>query len=335
MKMLRLLAGLALVLALGACAPVTRAVPTSQPAVHLQVALGFVPSVQSAPFYVAAATTPPRVWTSSSGTARSRTCSNWSATATSRLPRPAVIRSFRSASKASTITYILTFWTKNPIGPSASAGNNSPPLGHRRPAGQERRRFRAQQQHRFWTQGAAPVREADRRRRQAGGHRHHRGRGADSEAHRRGDDVSTERGRADEEPRISVETIAVGDYLNLVPPGFVTGDKLIKEHPELVQKFVNATLRASGHSGGSQRGIRIQSARACPELSVDSQPLQRDVLTATLDYYKPVQGRALGGTDPRRVGEDAGHSCSRSASSTTRSRPTQFFTNTFVENATQ
>jgi NitT/TauT family transport system substrate-binding protein len=41
----------------------------------------------------------------------------------------------------------------------------------------------------------------------------------------------------------SVETIAVADYLNLVPPGFVVGDKLVKDHPEVVQRFVNATLR--------------------------------------------------------------------------------------------
>ena len=31
----------------------------------------------------------------------------------------------------------------------------------------------------------------------------------------------------------NVETLAVGDYLNLVPPGVATGDKTIAQHPEM------------------------------------------------------------------------------------------------------
>jgi NitT/TauT family transport system substrate-binding protein len=96
----------------------------------------------------------------------------------------------------------------------------------------------------------------------------------------------------------SVETIAVGDYLNLVPPGIVAGDKLIKEHPEIVQKFVNATLRGLTDTLSDPSAAFESSLKRMPELSVDKQPLQRDVLRATLDYYKPVQVRILGSSDP-------------------------------------
>src|SRR5262249_49327742 len=39
------------------------------------------------------------------------------------------------------------------------------------------------------------------------------------------------------------ETLAVADYLNLVPPGIATGDITIKNRPDIVQKFVNASVR--------------------------------------------------------------------------------------------
>jgi NitT/TauT family transport system substrate-binding protein len=97
----------------------------------------------------------------------------------------------------------------------------------------------------------------------------------------------------------SVETIPVADYLDLVPPGFVAGDTLLQEHPEVVQKFVNATLSGLRDTLANPNAAFEASLKRMPELSSEKQPLQRDVLTATLDYYKPVQGRALGSSDPQ------------------------------------
>ena len=93
------------------------------------------------------------------------------------------------------------------------------------------------------------------------------------------------------------ETIAVGDYLKLVPPGLGAGDKLIKERPELVQRFVNATLRGLKDSLADPNSAFAASMKRMPEISPEVQPLQRDVLAATLEYYQPVSGRALGASD--------------------------------------
>ena len=65
-----------------------------------------------------------------------------------------------------------------------------------------------------------------------------------------------------------------------------------------MQKFVNATLRGLRDSLASPSDAFESSLKRMPELSTDNQPLQRDVLTATLEYYKPLQGRPTGSTDP-------------------------------------
>ena len=82
------------------------------------------------------------------------------------------------------------------------------------------------------------------------------------------------------------------------PAGIATGDKTIKENPELVQHFVNATLRGLKDMLADPDEAFTASLKRMPELSPDKQPLQKDVLSATIDYYQPVSGRPLGGTDP-------------------------------------
>jgi NitT/TauT family transport system substrate-binding protein len=352
------LAGVALVTQLlTGCAPATPAAPVpaatavstpprpaatpvanaqaAQPLVHLQVALGFVPSVQSAPFYVAQ----DKGYYAAEGLdveLKYGTIQNLlklvsdgdvafaSASGDSLIPQ---------RQQGVAITYVLTFWTKSPIGALGLAGNNSPPL--RQPADLKGKSVGV----------SAPNTST------------HFGLKALLQSAKLNDDdvklvaIGTTEVEALVQKRIdaamtflpneaaqmkslgfSVETIAVGDYLNLVPPGFVVGDKLVAEHPELVQKFVNATLKGLKDTQADPSGAFEASLKRMPELSVDSQPLQRDVLAATLEYYKPVAGRALGSSDP--AGWTKTQAFLQSIGVVDHAiDTTQFFNNTFVENA--
>src|SRR5205807_10629330 len=89
-----------------------------------------------------------------------------------------------------------------------------------------------------------------------------------------------------------------GDDVKLGPPGRGAGDKRIKERPDLVQRFANATLRGLKDALAEPSGAFAASLKRMPEISPEVQPLQRDVLTATFAYYAPVAGRVLGATDP-------------------------------------
>jgi hypothetical protein len=60
--------------------------------------------------------------------------------------------------------------------------------------------------------------------------------------------------------------------------------------------------------------------------------LQRDVLTATFDYYKPAQGVTVGGTDPAAWPATQDFLKSIGVLSNTID-PTQYYSNKFVEAA--
>ncbi|MBV9543944.1 MAG: ABC transporter substrate-binding protein [Chloroflexi bacterium] len=306
-------------LLVSACAPAPALQPTSVPPqaatpqpvtaptavaglTHIQVALGFVPSVQSAPFYLAQ----DRGYYAAEGLEVDFTYGTVQNLLT-QVSQGDI--AFASASgdalmpqrqQGVAITYVLTFWTKNPIGALAIVGNNNPPL--RVPADLKGKNIGVSAPNSSTDFGLKALLKA---------------------ANLTNDDVhliaiGTTEVEALIQKRIDAamtflpneaaqmkslgfasETIAVADYLNYVPPGFVTGDKTIHDHPELVQKFVNATLRGLRDSVAEPSAGFESSLKRMPELSPDNQPLQRDVLSATLDYYKPVQGRAAGATDPQ------------------------------------
>jgi len=267
----------------------------------IQVALGFVPSVQSAPFYMAQdkgyyaaegldvelkyGTIQNLLQLVSSGDIAFA-----SASGDSLMPQ---------RQQGVAVTYVLTFWTRNPIGALGLAGNNAPPL--RTPVDLKGKSVGVSAPNSSTHFGLkALLRSANM---------------SDSDVNLVA--IGTTEVEALVQKRIDaamtflpnesaqmkslglpVETIAVSDYLDLVPSGFVAGDKLISEHPEIVQKFVNATLRGLRDSLANPGDAFESSLKRMPELSPDSQPLQRDVLTATLEYYRPVPGRSTGSTDP-------------------------------------
>jgi NitT/TauT family transport system substrate-binding protein len=364
MKTLGAIVGLALVVqVVGACSPAAPSETTTTPVlastpsiavgqapaastsktqasaphtlVKLRVALGFVPSVQSAPYYVAQ----DKGYYAAEGLEvelKYGTIQNLlklvsdgdiafaSASGDSLIPQ---------RQQGVEITYILTFWTKSPIGALGLVGNNSPPLktpadlkgktvGVSAPNGSTHFGLKALLQ-------SAKLNDDDVKLIAIGTTE------VEALIQKRIDAAMTFLPNEAAQMKslgFSVETIAVGDYLNLVPPGFVTGDKLLEEHPEIVQNFVNATLKGLRDTRSDPSAAFESSLKRMPELSVDAQPLQRDVLSATLDYYKPVQGRVLGSSDPDAWTKT--QAFLQSIGVIDRAIDArQFYNNTFVENA--
>ena len=294
--------------ALGACAPApatpaaTAVPPTAAPRTleHIQVALGFVPSVQSAPYYVAQ----DKGYYAAEGLevelkygqiqnllqqVSDGSIAFSSVSGDGLMPQ---------RQQGVQVTYILTFWTKNPIGAAAIAGNNNPPLktaadlngkniGISAPNSSTHFGLKALLQ-------AAKLTENDVKVTAIGTTE------VEAMVAKRIDAAMTFLPNESAQLKslgYKTETIAVGDYLKIVPPGLGAGDKLIKERPELVQRFVNATLRGLKDSLADPNSAFAASMKRMPEISPEVQPLQRDVLAATLEYYQPVSGRALGASD--------------------------------------
>jgi putative riboflavin transport system substrate-binding protein len=286
---------------LAAATPAQTAAAQSQGLTQVQLALGFVPSVQSAPYFLAE----DRGYYAAEGLqvdVKYGTIQNLlnlvsngdvtfaAASGDALIPQ---------RQQGVNITYILTFWSKNPIGALGIAGNNQPPI-------------RTAADLKGKTVGVSAPNSST-----------HFGLKALLQAAKLSDDdvklvaIGTTEVEAMIQRRIdvamtflpnesaqmqslgfNVDTLAVGDYLNLVPPGVATGDRTLAEHPEIVQKFVNATLKGYRDALADPNAAFESSLKRMPELSVDKQPLQRDVLSATLEYYKLPQGRQAGATDP-------------------------------------
>jgi NitT/TauT family transport system substrate-binding protein len=308
---------------------------TSKGLTHIQVALGFVPSVQSAPFYLAQ----DRGYYAAEGLEVEFTYGTIqnllaqvsqgdiavaSASGDALMPQ---------RQQGVAVTDFLTFWTRNPIGALGIAGNNNPPL--RTPADLKGKNVGVSAPNSSTDFGLKALLKT---------------------ANLTNDDVhliaiGTTEVEALIQRRIDAamtflpneaaqmkslglptETIALADYMDYVPPGFVAGDKTIREHPELLQKFVNASLKGLRDALADPSTAFESSLKRMPELSPDNQPLQRDVLAATFDYYKPVQGRVLGAADTQAWPKTQDFLQSIGVISQSID-PGQYYTTTFVEHA--
>ena len=283
-----------------AVAAAATAASTPKALEHIQVALGFVPSVQSAPYYVAQ----DKGYYAAEGLevelkygqiqnllqqVSAGTIAFAAVSGDSLMPQ---------RQQGVQVTYVLSFWTKNPIGLAAIAGNNNPPL--RTPADLKGKNIGVSAPNSSTDFGlkallqAGKLTAADVKVTAIGTTE------VEAMVAKRIDGAMTF--LPNEQAQLKslgykTESIAVGDYLKLVPPGLGAGDKLIKERPELVQRFVNATLRGLKDALADPNAAFAARMKRMPEISPEVQPLQRDVLTATLEYYQPVAGRALGTTD--------------------------------------
>ncbi len=95
-----------------------------------------------------------------------------------------------------------------------------------------------------------------------------------------------------------VETLNVSDYLNLVSVGVATSERNIKERPDFVQHFVNATLRGLQATLDKPDDAFASSSTRTPEVTGDGLILQRAVLSATLTFMQKPAGHPLGWSDP-------------------------------------
>lgn len=89
-----------------------------------------------------------------------------------------------------------------------------------------------------------------------------------------------------------VNTLKVADYINLVSNGIITSESYMAEHPETVRKFIRATLHGLQDTFANPDEAFTLSLQYIPELAADQQPFQRIVLDETIGYWKPANGDA-------------------------------------------
>ncbi|GAC1319402.1 MAG: ABC transporter substrate-binding protein [Chloroflexota bacterium] len=339
---MRILAVVLLLFAATGCAPARPPTASSAdvgaPALtKVQVALGFVPSVQSAPFYLAQ----DRGYYAAQGLElelRYGTVANLlSLVSTGEVTFAAsggdLLMPQRQQGVA--VTYIMTFWNRNPIGALGLAGRNTPPL--RTPADLKGKTIGVSAPHgstHFGLEallGTAGLHDADITLVAIGT--------TEVEALLQGRIDAAMTFLPNEAAQMKslgqpVETVAVADHVKYIPPGFVTGDTTIRQHPDLVQKFVNATLHGLRDALVNPTAAFDSSLTRMPELSVENRPLQRDVLTATLEYYGPPARSTLGASDPDAWA--ATQEVLRAAGTLSETRePRTYYDNSFIEHASQ
>ena len=128
----------------------------------------------------------------------------------------------------------------------------------------------------------------------------------------------------------TVENLSASDYVNLISVGIATGAKNIETRPGLVQRFVRASQRGLQDSLADPDGAFASSLKRIPELPADQVPLQRQVLTATLGFEQPPANHPLGWSDPTgwQATSTFMHEAGLSPSAVD---PATLFTNQFVE----
>ena len=350
MKRPLLLLSLLLSLLLAACAgggaaptatPPASSNPTAAPTAasggnltKVQMALGFVPSVASAPFYLAQ----DKGYYAAEGLDVEL---NYGATQNLLSQVADGTITFASVSGDSLIpqrlqgvnvTYIMAFYQKNPIGALAIQGNSSP---LKSPADLKGKNIGVSAPNGSTYYGLLALLKAanlslDDVKVTAIGTTE-----VESLTQKRIDAAMTflpNESAQMKSMKIPVETLAVSDYFKIVPPGFAVGDKYMKDHPDIVQKFVNATLHGLKDMIANPDEAFASSLERMPELSPDNQPLQRDALSATVEYYKPQGGRSPGQFDASTWAATQEFLKSINVIQTT-ADPTTFYTTRFADAA--
>ena len=89
-----------------------------------------------------------------------------------------------------------------------------------------------------------------------------------------------------------VSRLMVSDYAQLASNGLATNEKTLKENPELVRRVVRATLKGIEGTVAEPEAAFQASLAQIPELSKNesTQQLQREVLTETVKLMQPKPG---------------------------------------------
>lgn len=94
-----------------------------------------------------------------------------------------------------------------------------------------------------------------------------------------------------------VSVIAVSEYIDLPANGLVTNDALIAENPELVQRMVTALLAAFRYTLANPDEAFAISLAAVPEAAGDNTAASRAVFDASLPLWQ-ADAAAFGRSDP-------------------------------------
>lgn len=99
-----------------------------------------------------------------------------------------------------------------------------------------------------------------------------------------------------------VNVIPVADYIDLVSNGLITNEQTIAEEPELVRSIVRAVLRGLRDTLDDPDAAFAICRRYLPELDDEGAPLQRAVLEESLNFWRAKVGsteiEVLGRSDP-------------------------------------
>ncbi|HEY66110.1 MAG TPA: ABC transporter substrate-binding protein [Caldilineae bacterium] len=97
-----------------------------------------------------------------------------------------------------------------------------------------------------------------------------------------------------------VNVISVSDYIDLPSNGLVTNEATIAERPDLVQRVVRATLRGLQYTLEHPDEAFAISIKSVPEAGGENEPVNRAIFDTVLDEWRPPEGAPLGWTDPQR-----------------------------------
>lgn len=98
-----------------------------------------------------------------------------------------------------------------------------------------------------------------------------------------------------------VNVIRVADYISLVSNGIVTSEKMIAEQPETVRKFLRATGRGLQDTLDNPDEAFKLSLQFIPELTAERQPQELNKLKETLSLWRSQASdtNGLGYSDPQ------------------------------------
>lgn len=129
----------------------------------------------------------------------------------------------------------------------------------------------------------------------------------------------------------AVDVIAVSDYIDLPANGLVTNDRTIAEQPELVQKMVTAMLQGIADTLANPDEAFAISLKAVPEAGGENEAINRAIFDASLDLWR-ASPTELGRSDPADW-QKAAHFMHDMGLVDTLVPVEQLYTNRFVEAA--
>jgi NitT/TauT family transport system substrate-binding protein len=83
----------------------------------------------------------------------------------------------------------------------------------------------------------------------------------------------------------TVNVIRVADHVDLASNGLLTNERTLKENPEMVRGMIRAILHGVQDSIADPDKA-FQLSRKYVEISAEKEPIQRQVLSATLEFWK-------------------------------------------------